>query len=606
MIVQSGTATIALGAQTLTLANLAGPIAFPAQTGTISDLAIGGTLGNLTGGTGELSLPGGTATLAGGTGDGTLAPSSVTFPSLPLPAIVPVPVDLTTPAPMSLRATVPLTLAEPSAATRFGLRFTAGDVRVGVPAWPPAPFAEGLRTRLQLAVQQIVHQLSLQLGIPSLTTPEVNAATVSALIGPIPVLVAAALEEALSGLTAETGRLIFPAASTGASCDVRSLPTSATAALNVTAGGTYVLQIGFERTGSSDIQAIPPPSPGIECEVLVGNSFLLGLICCLVERLPAFSLPNPATIGTTDVAGAGHTRCCNFTGVTANFAGASVGGGGISVCIDGASGGDKTFSIVGRFVQDVPSGVPLFTTIANVTASFTLPLAFDFDDAASLANLRLGRPPEVRAEVTVSLSFAALILIIAVVAGVAGGLIAGAVALVMAPVAAMIVFLMLVIGCGAATYILRNAVRTLLSGASLLRSPVSLPPGLLEAFGKLSPVTVTVDDLQARGVLHTPTSVWGLLPRIGPRRIVPGLRIPDGFVVQVPNLVIGATGTAVPGVATGLTGGQTGPTGPGAVGIAGVSGAGTRTPPLRGGWPGQDRPSKSSAEQDDDDGTPPE
>ena len=40
-------------------------------------------------------------------------------------------------------------------------------------------------------------------------------------------------------------------------------------------------------------------------------------------------------------------------------------------------------------------------------------------------------------------------------------------------------------------------------------------PGVFEAFGKLVPVTVSVDDLSAHSVLQTPTAPWALLPRIG-------------------------------------------------------------------------------------------
>lgn len=45
-----------------------------------------------------------------------------------------------------------------------------------------------------------------------------------------------------------------------------------------------------------------------------------------------------------------------------------------------------------------------------------------------------------------------------------------------------------------------------------LESPAALPPGIFEAFGKLVPTTMVVDDLEAGGVLETPTSPWAVLP----------------------------------------------------------------------------------------------
>ena len=82
--------------------------------------------------------------------------------------------------------------------------------------------------------------------------------------------------------------------------------------------------------------------------------------------------------------------------------------------------------------------------------------------------------------------------------------------------------------CAVASTLLGNAVNTLLAAASMLRSPVAVPSGLLDAFGRLAPASVTFDDLEANGVLHTPTSVWGLLPRIGPRRDRPPRDVKDG------------------------------------------------------------------------------
>lgn len=526
---------IGLGDQDLTLTSLTGSIDIPDQTGTLSDIVFTGGGPNIGTGTGTVELPAVTGTLSGGSGSGTIDfPDDLVVPGIPLPAIVPVAVDLTPSAPLVLPATVTLTVSGPSAMTRFGLLFSVQSVSVGPVAGFDPNLAAVLTPILQTAVDQIVAQLAIPTTLPQ---PTVDQAAVATLVAPIPTIVAAAFDDALTRLLAETGRLTFPTPGTGASCDVVALPTQADAQLTVLPGGTYALQIGFKRASSSDITSLPPVTAGVECNVLVGNSFVLELLCCLVERLPSFSIQVPATSGTVDINGTTHLRCCNFTtlppppdtAVTATVGGISIGGGGLSVCVDGAAGATKTFSIVGSFSQGVPSTLPFVGTIATVTVGFTLPVSFDLDDASAVANLRLMGTPAVTA--TVSPNITALIIagVVSAILGllaytIGGGLvgaIVGAVLGILMPIALVIVILLLVIACDGASHLIRTALPTVLGGASLLRSPVAIPPALFEAFGRLSPVSVTVDDLVANSVLHTPTSPWALLPRISLRGRVP-------------------------------------------------------------------------------------
>jgi hypothetical protein len=272
--------------------------------------------------------------------------------------------------------------------------------------------------------------------------------------------------------------------------------------------------------------------------VLVGNSFVLALLGCLIERLPTFVLPNPGETQSTphhDVNGQPHRNCRNYWHVTAAFGPFAVGGGGadgISICIDGQDNEAKKFTLVGRFSQDVPNPLPwlssVISKIATVRAGFTLPLAFDFDDAGSLANLKVFGQPTVAAMVVPNVWLALLLLAISVLIAAATGWLGSIVFAVVAPLVAVIVILLIYLACGAASYFLSNAVKTVLAGASLVRSPAAVPPGLFEAFGRLSPARVTVDDLTASGVLHTPTSPWALLPRLGvsPRRRPTNERVP--------------------------------------------------------------------------------
>jgi hypothetical protein len=222
--------------------------------------------------------------------------------------------------------------------------------------------------------------------------------------------------------------------------------------------------------------------------------FLLELLCCLVERLPAFAFPTAATTGTTDVNGATHLMCCNFTGATLDLGPVAL-TGGVSLCIDGMTGSSKRFTLVGTFMQG--------TAIGNITVGFTLPLSFDLDDLASLANLRLLGPPA--PTVTVSVAPNGFLIVILAAAGL----------LLIGPAVGATAIALVVAACMTAEVLLKNSVNTVLRAASLVRSPISVPPGVFEAFGKLVPVTVNVDDLTANSVLQTATAPWALLPRIG-------------------------------------------------------------------------------------------
>jgi hypothetical protein len=516
---------IALGPQDLSLASLTGSVELPARNGTLTNILLSGGALNLGPGTGDVQLPPSTAALSDGSAAGTLDfPGDLAMPALPFPAVVPVAVELTPSEPLALPARAVLSVFGPDSATRFSLLFRVSDVDVGPVGGVDPNLAATLTATLQYAVDRIVAQLAIPDALPQ---PMVDEAAIADLIAPIPALVAAAFDDALTRLLAETGRLLFPPAGTGASCDAKVLPTSAEAMLTATPNGSYRLQIGFKRAGGGDIQAFPAAtfSPGmVDSNLIVGNSLLLNLMCCLVERLPAFVLPVPATTGTTDMRGANHLKCCNFTGVTATFGAVSIGGGssdGISVCIDGNSGSPKVFSLVGRFSQKIEGQIPVIGTnftIASVDAGFALPIGFDLDDVASIANLRTIEGAKISAGVTLGFGFAFLLIIIFGLVAAIGGWIAGIVISILSPVAAITILLLVYVACRVASYLLRNAVRTLLSGASLLRSPVAVPPGLFEAFGRFSPATVTVDDLIADGVLHTPTSPWALLPRFGSRR----------------------------------------------------------------------------------------
>jgi hypothetical protein len=537
--VAAGNINISLGSQSLHLTNLTGTLGLPAQDIGLTNIAIGG---NFTGplghadfgpGMGSLHLPVSTANLTNGDLTATLnLPGHLMLPGIPLPAVVPVAVDLTPSAPLAVSAALQLTASGINPTTRFGLLINVGEVSIGTVALDPALNAN-LVTHIDAAVRQLVQQL----GVPSLIAqgllnPTTLATAVHTLLAPVEHAVGLALTDALTTLLGETGRLLYPPAGMGASCDVTVLPTDGDVQLSTvphdpmaidhTLDNTYVLQLGFggrPTTSTTNIPGFPPFTPrGIaDSTLLVGNSFLLELLCCLVQRLPAFTLPMAAVTSTTtpatDVTGVSHVMCCNFTGATVNLGLVAL-NGGLSVCLDG-TGSPKTITLVGRFAQSTPFPT---LTLADITVDFKLPLAFDLDDVGSLANLRVLGPPAVAVSVTPSLAL--IVGFGSVVAGFAllGILLGLGIGVIVGVVVVAIVTLVLFAVCRMAQDLIDGAARTVLREASLVRSPVAVPPGVFEAFGKLVPVTVSVDDLTADSVLQTPTAPWALLPRVGAGR----------------------------------------------------------------------------------------
>lgn len=526
ILVESRPVNLPLGALDLALTDLAGSITEPLQSGTLSNIRFPGAVGNLAGGTGEVTLPGGPVSLADGTATGTLTPAGdLALPGIALPKIVPVPIDFTGETPLRFDATLSLTVEEPDSIARAGLLFAVSDVSVS--SGGSTLSAQKLADTLEAEIDRILGDLAVP---DALAQPPLDRGKIAALASSIPGLIATTLGNALSGLLAATGRLIYPPPGTGASCDSRMLPTSVEAALAVGRDGAYVLQVGCGRAASTGNLGFPEVTEPIECNLLVANGFLLQLLCCLVERLPAFSLPIPPVLSTTDLGDSAgtHLGCCNFRSVTANFGGIAIGNGEISVCIDEGEYDSKRFSLLGSFshnirfhlVRILGVGVPLGNV--RVAVDFALPLAFDLDDLSSLANLRVLGATQADVEVTPNLDGALILVAILSILAPTTLLLTGILAplgltlgAIMGSVIVVLLLLLVHGACGVARRLLRNAVNTLLSGASLLKSPVALPPGLFEAFGKFVPASVTIDDLESRGVLNTPTRVWGLLPRLG-------------------------------------------------------------------------------------------
>lgn len=466
-------------------------------------------------------------------------PAGTTLPSIPFPAVVPVPVVFT-PRPLTARVFfTPIVngqslfgnVADITAATAFGVEFDFGTPTVNAIVLG-ATFIADLQASLSSALSVIGNQLAL--SVPGLVqaTPNVSGVS-SALAGAIPAAAQSLLATAFDQLRARTGRLIYPVPGAGASCEVRALPTVAKARLTAAADSSLLLQIGVDRTAIPPTDSFPLfiPTAAIDTGVTIDNGYLRDLLVCLIEKVPHISLPPgpPAITNTATVRGA--TWGTAAAPVTVALGPISM-RGTLALAITGVPAGPgavpsaKTITLTFTLSQAI--GAPLVIGSAlDVGLLVTIPIAFDLSKLATLTALRdLGIPaPAVTFGIGGGLT--AMLIIFAIV--IAAAPLVGPFPVIWPGLAALAFLIGSLphIVVGIVRGLLLNAVNHLLGGLRLLESPAALPSGIFEAFGPLVPTTMVVDDLVAGGVLQTPTAPWALRPIV--TRGLPTVRQPGGL-----------------------------------------------------------------------------
>jgi hypothetical protein len=457
-----------------------------------------------------------------------MTPGSITLPSLsgtldfiggglgdvglPLPSVVPLAVNLTPRnPPPQVRVTLPLSVHDPiDSASLFGLLLELGMPMVDpLASFPDAIILEGaIRDELRRLLPQLGVTLPVPPSpVPSLWEPFAGVGPTLAQIGATAASIAAAaqaaiqnvVKDALSSLTARSGRLILsepiptsPSPVPLPPCEVALLPTAAMARLDPLASSP-ILQVGFFRPGFSTAP-FPfhdfAPSGAADVEIKIGNDFLRDLLCCLVEKLPNLTFHGPSTPAVTL-----DRNCCNWSGVTLELWPVVL-SGTLSLCIVGASGSGtppKTIELAGDFLQD--------NSFGRIGVKFNLMLELQLSDVAAITGLRLGS-----ATVDPFCAINGLVWALLIGAGTVSLLVPGMLVLL---IALPLIFTAFV------TQQLRGVIDTLLSRAHALTSPVAVPTAIFEAFGRFVPVSMKIDDLTATGVLATPTSLWGLRPILG-------------------------------------------------------------------------------------------
>jgi hypothetical protein len=449
---------------------------------------------------------------------------------LPLPSVVPVSLNLTPTNPAQILVALDLSAHTPiDGASAFGLQLELGLPNVRLPVSLGSELVASLESAIINGFNQLISQLGVPLPAPIFPPPGTpispvtepfegvgpNLAEIRAIASNIAAAARVAIQKvvgnALTGLTARTGRLIFPPSAPGAPCDVALLPTEAHARVFISTAdsstGTVsspVLQVYFVRTGitappfnpASDfynfgpvIAPGRPREPIKDVEVKIGNSFLRDLLCCLVEKLPNFKFHEPAT---------NTPRCCDWSGVTLNLWPLAL-TGTLSLCIVGPSNATKRIELVGNFIQN--------TALIDISVRFTLGLNPHLNDVCAVTGVPFATTtPEVSFKLNslVVASLVAAAVFLALLVPVPGfNFLVPALGVLLGLIPLLISFV---------ERQLRAVADTVFNAVRALTSPVAIPSGFFEAFGRMVPVSVVVDDLTAQGVLATPTSAWALTP----------------------------------------------------------------------------------------------
>ena len=547
--VAAGLVNFTLGNGTIDLNPSTGTIAEPARNGTlVTNPGTGTETGNvagvpttliltLNGLTGSVQLPAATAPLNLGAITGTIQfPAGVGNLALPLPAVVPVAVDFTGAAPLLARILLTPNVngvlpngpeAAINAARGFGLNFSLGNPTVPPPSLP-GTFATTLQGALTTAIAGVTGQL-LQ-GLPPLTQPAVDVLGVATgITNTLPGVVQSTLTDAFTDLKTRTGRLIYPTPAASASCDVRALPTAGKARLVFNANESLVLQVGFHRTNILATDAFPAfaPTASIDTRVTLTNSYVRDLLVCLLEKFPHLALPPGPPALAEDPPRA------TWDPVTLNIGPLAL-RGTLTLLIDGKPDVSKVIKLTFDLRHD--------DFWWAIHLNFTLPIAFDLNQLASLTALRLSGPI---VETTFDFGLALGITLTLAAAGAVVALIAvsfGPVAVLQpgfVAIGALIALVPHFVAWGIGS-LLRNALQQVFGPVHLLESPAALPSGILDAFGTLIPTKLEIDDLVADCVLETPTSPWAVLPLsrgLGLRPVGPGL-------VPIPGSNTGTGGKA--------------------------------------------------------------
>src|SRR5262249_52947100 len=150
--------------------------------------------------------------------------------------------------------------------------------------------ASDLEQRVELLIERFLDTALADHAIPALPKPDVKVlALAKELATIVPTIIKSTLTGAFSDLVSRTGRLVFDHGDGTAGCDL--LPQHGLAQLGVPPAGGLFLQAGFSRQPLAIGTAFPvfAPSDLLDAQVDLDPSFVLDLLCCMLEKVPGLA-----------------------------------------------------------------------------------------------------------------------------------------------------------------------------------------------------------------------------------------------------------------------------------------------------------------------------
>jgi hypothetical protein len=496
LLVPAGSLSVPLPAGTVAVPDMSGVLAWPKQ---VADVALDPIVGSVGGAIpAPVTLPqnAGTVTIPKADVPLALSPAKdgglnfngpITLP-LPVAAVTPIDINLSDGLPSGDLFTVTIAFdvdvnRELDQANGFGLVFnlvcrSVSDVD------PPSNFAMRLFLKLGSELINSFDALGLPLSFPQVGLTQVAAAANQISSG-LRSSVSETLERAFAEIVGRTGRLVGPQNATNASCEIVSLAEHGRARLFVAPDGALALQLGFSHAAPAAPHSFPEfaPSGQLDVALNVDNAFLIQILGCVLEKLPNIAMsggPRPEVKGV---------ETWYSWDVVVNLGVVAL--KGTMALILRNENGTKSLNIAFDLTQAIRIDGIVGDAI-TIHVAFWVPLALDLNDLTSLVGLRTGMPQDVTTTVTLSWTAKAALAALGLVMGTPG--LAICVGLVPTWIIAI------------AEHLLANTVDLVLTPLKALQSPAVIPAGALEAFGRLVPAELTLDDLVVRGVLRTPTN----------------------------------------------------------------------------------------------------
>lgn len=437
---------------------------------------------------------------------------------LPVPAVVPVAISLTGDRTLSVELSLHVDVGPgPLTHANSALELCVLDVNVQID--PLGTEINAIESELASQLNALIGQLlgeAVNSGIiqtPSVVQPADVAGIASALGTQVVNGAVNTLTDAFSNLIARTGKLLYPLADGSVSCFAAALPNTATARLLLkwTQGdlGIPYVQIAFSRT-STPPTSFPAfdPQTMLDVQIDIDPEFVLALLFCLLENHPGIIFPDDA-VGNLSIQSGGGTTSATVAGCLVCLGLVTL-QGDLTIAIEGQPGQPKTVNL-SLSLKQTTRAQNLKVLSIEVDVGFDLKLSISPTSSILVVAQNLVDSASVQAKVDTDVKW-----LVSALTGSVNLFVGGASYSLFEMADALI------------ADSVDGTARAVFNQLKFLSTPVTIPPGVFEAFGSFVPATVALDDLTGIGTLNTPTVPWALLPTTIPLTLPVG--VPIGVV----------------------------------------------------------------------------